>query len=206
MCANDDYQPFQESRLLASKGAATALMHGRRVAGVESGLSSYRSKGQGGVSPAVLQCWSWHHKPSESQLDSISKAYQPLLSQLPFIELSLRGQPELSMTALAECLGATTTKLRLGFLVGDHNYRPGSLSTVAGWLELLDALPRGRTVQLTFDNPGWGLSSNCTARFPVYREDCVRGRLQAEMEGVVTSAIRACEQKGRCVSYCMYHS
>jgi hypothetical protein len=73
---------------------------------------------------------------------------QPLLSQLPFIELAIK-HPELSpLAAVAESLGPTTTKLRLKLCMLENSL--GNLSTVAGWLELLDALPRVKTVQITF--------------------------------------------------------
>jgi hypothetical protein len=173
------------AQLSASKDAAAALMHGRRLASNESQLGGYSRDQESGESPVCLRylhIWAM-------------EAVQPLLSQLPFIEL-VAESPETS-TFLA--LGATTTKLRLVFLMDDGSYGPGRLRTLSGWVELLDAMPRVRTVQMTFDDGTVDCSGKEQTRFPVYRKGSSLCGFEPGVEAVLTSAIKACEQKDRWV-------
>jgi hypothetical protein len=175
----------QRVQLSASKGAAAALMHGRRLAGVEPGLRSCRQRGEDGEPPVYLD---WLNKFQTQALEAV----QPLLSQLPFIELRIDDSELSPLPAIEEALGATTTRLRLKFHVYDHPHTPGNLSTVAAWLQLLDALPRVRTVQITF----WHVQF-VHSLFPVCQREWMRSWFIPAVEGVLSSAISACEQKYR---------
>jgi hypothetical protein len=121
---------------------------------------------------------------------------QPLLSQLPFVEVVVSNSELNNLKAVAGSLAATTTKLRLKlcmFKEPAHSFSLRHLRTAAGWLELLDALPRVKTVQITLsnnDDPRQGA-------FPVYREDGMCTSLEPAVERVMDCAISACEQKGR---------
>jgi hypothetical protein len=75
---------FRESQLSASRDAAAALMHGRRLAGVELGLRSCRRSQQDGLSPVYLDCFAFS---LNGRQELAFEAVQPLLSQLPFIDL-----------------------------------------------------------------------------------------------------------------------
>jgi hypothetical protein len=123
---------------------------------------------------------------------------QPLLSQLPFMELVVSPSVWTPVGKVAGLLGATTTKLRLRFLMYRRDDGAGTLGTVGAWLKLLDALPRVRTVQLTFQHSS-SFKACRPGFFPVYREAGIATYLEPAVEQVVTSAINACEQKGRWV-------
>jgi hypothetical protein len=194
---HDGSKQFIDAQLSASKGAAAALMHGRRLAGVDSGLCGvFQQDGE----------WPWPVYlggmllPWPEQRAQAFEAVQPLLSQLPFIQLIV-GYSELNPLAVVAMaggsLGATATKLRLVFLSDHYSYRPGNLVTVAGWLELLDALPRVKTVQITF----WHDYTRLEGVFPVLRAagNSMAAWFMSAVDPVMTPAISACEQKGRCV-------
>jgi hypothetical protein len=123
----------------------------------------------------------------------ILNAIAPLMSQLPFLEVQIANS-ELGLTAtLAGALGPATTKLYLEFQV----YRRcsnslGNLSTVSGWLALLGALPHVETVQITFRR----IDHDGPVFFPVNLKGWMRNH-RTLVEQVMTSAISACEQKGR---------
>jgi hypothetical protein len=83
-------------------------------------------------------------------------AVQPLLSQFQYIELHvIDSELNPGVATLAEALGATTTQLRLVFHMFDPACKSGSLSTVSGWLELLDALPHVGSMQITLSSVTW---------------------------------------------------
>jgi hypothetical protein len=116
-------------------------------------------------------------------------AVQPLLRQFQYVELHvIDSELNPGVATLAEALGATTTQLRLVFHMFGPACKSGSLSTVSGWLELLDALPHVGSLQITFEHRG------C---FPVFREPWKTAWFKPAVEQVVSSAIGACEQRGR---------
>jgi hypothetical protein len=129
-------------------------------------------------------------------LRQVLQAFQPLLSQLPFIELGVNLCQIGPVAAVADTLGATTTKLRLRFMISDPN-RGGNMTTPTGWLELLDALPLVSTVQVTFENNSVGSAGRVQTHFPLYREGLVLSEVRPAVERVLTSAISGCEKKGR---------
>jgi hypothetical protein len=114
---------------------------------------------------------------------------------MPFIELSIANSElgPAASAALAGALGVATTKLYLEFQVYQlWSNSLGNLSTVSGWLELLDALPHVKTLQITFRE----VNHDGPVCFPVNLKGWMRQH-RTLVELVVASAINACEQKGR---------
>jgi hypothetical protein len=103
-----------------------------------------------------LTFWASSYNPTldTKQLD----VYKPTLHWLPFLELHVNKSDLTPVSALAEALGGTTRKLRVKsiFETPRSGLSPGNMSTVAGWLELLGALPHVGTLQVmllcTFDD------------------------------------------------------
>jgi hypothetical protein len=165
-------------------------MEGRRLANVQAGLRSFKDRGQDGESPVTLD---WHSHPPELQIQAL-QAVQPLLRHLPFIELHVKdSQFSPGAAALAEALGATTNKLRLVLQMNDPTPTPGTLTSASGWLELLDALPHVKALQIMFTH----LGINGQGGFPVYREGDMMSKFKLAVEELVTSAASACEHRGR---------
>jgi hypothetical protein len=184
------------SELSATNEAVAALMDGRRrVGNVQAGLCSFKNREQDGQSPVAVN-WNISGQPGQCTPTEELQAVQPLPSQFQHIELHVMYSelfPEAS--ALAEAIGATTKQLRLVLHMYSACFNQGNLTTVSGWLELLDALPHVETVQVTFEQcyteP---FRHGC---FPVFREPWMLARFKPAVEQVMSSAIGACEQKGR---------
>jgi hypothetical protein len=169
-------------------------MDGRRLAGVGSGLGSSRRLQRKGESPVHLDFTELISSVAQARA---LEAAAPLLSQLPFIELTVKDSSASQLPALAGSLAATTTKLQLTFLPFHSAWDHGKLSTVRGWVELLGALPHVQIVQITFTGKAAGRRGHEQACFPVYSEDCMLSRVKPAVERVMDCAISACEQKGR---------